>query len=118
MIQNLQKEVNDMLEQIIMDELNILKDFADHSVRKHLKNVEDITPIVETLKDLDFGTISVDIQSNPTAMRILKTYLFNIISKGLNSGEKFDIIRNQINVHVVTFCMGYKSALKPLNPVS
>jgi hypothetical protein len=96
---------------------------AKSIVEDELKNIKTIVKNIPDPKAKDqvhllgLETIDVDIKKNPLAFNALKNFVANLMLEQLkNRSESIDyeqIIANMVS-HIMTFCVGYKSAfLKP-----
>lgn len=96
---------------------------AKSIVEDELKNIKTIVKNIPDPKAKDqvhllgLETIDVDIKSNPLAFNALKNFVANLMLEQLkNRSESINyeqIIANMVS-HIMTFCVGYKSAfLKP-----
>jgi hypothetical protein len=92
---------------------------AKSIVEDELKNIKTIVKNIPDPKAKDqvhllgLETIDVDIKKNPLAFDALKTFVANLMLEQLkNKSENIDyehIIANMVS-HIMTFCVGYKSA--------
>jgi hypothetical protein len=96
---------------------------AKSIVEDELKNIKTIVKNIPDPKAKDqvhllgLETIDMDIKKNPLAFNALKNFVANLMLEQLkNRSESIDyeqIIANMVS-HIMTFCVGYKSAfLKP-----
>jgi hypothetical protein len=92
---------------------------AKSIVEDELRNIKTIVKNIPDPKAKDqvhllgLETIDVDIKKNPLAFDALKTFVANLMLEQLkNKSENIDyeqIIANMVS-HIMTFCVGYKSA--------
>ena len=66
---------------------------------------------------LGLSTIDVDIKNNPLAFNVLKNFVANMILEqveGKSGKINYERIISEIVDHIMTFCIGYKTALPNL----
>jgi hypothetical protein len=101
------EEFEKRAESIVDDELN--------NIRTMLTKIPD-PDAKEEADRLGLGTIDVDIKNNPIAYNVLKNFVANMILEQAKDKSKkinYEQIIKEIVTHIMTFCIGYKAALKP-----
>jgi|GEM_PF-6373530 hypothetical protein len=93
---------------------------AERIVEDELKNIKNMVKKIpdskakEEADQLGFGTIDTDIESNPYALQALKNYVANMILvlvKNKSEDIDYEQVINEISGHIMTFCVGYKTAM-------
>ena len=99
------EEFEKRAESIVDDELD--------NIKTVLKKIPD-PEAKEEADRLGLSTIDVDIKNNPLAYNILKNFVANMILEQVKDKSKkinYEQIIKEIVTHIMTFCIGYKSAL-------
>ena len=99
------EEFEKRTESIVDDELD--------NIKTVLKKIPD-PEAKEEADRLGLSTIDVDIKNNPLAYNILKNFVANMILEQVKDKSKkinYEQIIKEIVTHIMTFCIGYKSAL-------
>lgn len=93
---------------------------AESIVEDELKNIKNMVkkiPDSEAKKEanqLGLGTIDTDIENDPHAFKVLKNYVTNMILEQVKEKSEsidYERIIKEISDHIMTFCVGYKSAI-------
>lgn len=99
------EEFEKRAESIVDDELD--------NIKTVLKKIPD-PEAKEEADRLGLSTIDVDIKNNPLVYNILKNFVANMILEQVKDKSKkinYEQIIKEIVTHIMTFCIGYKSAL-------
>jgi hypothetical protein len=93
---------------------------AESIVEDELKNIKNMVkriPDSEAKKEaneLGLSTIDTDIENDPHAFQALKNYVANMILvlvKNKSDNIDYEQVINEISGHIMTFCVGYKTAM-------
>jgi hypothetical protein len=94
---------------------------AKSIVEDELKNIKTIVKKIPDPKAKDevdrlgLDTIDVDIKKNPLAFNVLNKFVANLILEQLKDKSEnidYEQIIKDIVSHIMTFCVGYKAALR------